>query len=55
VVPKVTLGCESIVGAGAVVIEDVPALATVIGVPARRIKLAAASEEIAAMLLPARV
>jgi serine acetyltransferase len=33
----------------------VPALATVIGVPARRIKLAAASEEIAAMLLPARV
>ena len=55
VVPKVTLGCESIVGAGAVVIEDVPALATVIGVPARRIKLAAACEEIAAMLLPARV
>lgn len=55
VVPKVTLGCESIIGAGAVVIEDVPALATVVGVPARPIRLAAASEDTAAMLLPARV
>lgn len=54
IVPKVTLGCESIVGAGAVVIEDVPPLATVVGVPARQVKLAAASEDIAAMLLPAR-
>ncbi len=55
VVPKVTLGCESIVGAGAVVIEDVAPLATVVGVPARRVKLAAASEDVAAMLLPAHV
>ena len=54
VIPKVTLGCESIVGAGSVVIEDVPALATVVGVPARSVKLAAASEDVAAMLLPAR-
>lgn len=54
IVPKVTLGCESIVGAGSVVLEDVPALATVVGVPARQVKLAAASEDIAAMLLPAR-
>lgn len=54
VIPKITLGCESIVGAGSVVIEDVPALATVVGVPARRIKAAAASEDLAAMLLPAR-
>lgn len=53
VIPKVTLGCESIVGAGAVVIEDVPALATVVGVPAQRVKLASASEDVAAMLLPA--
>ncbi len=54
VIPKVTVGCESIVGAGAVVIEDVPALATVVGVPARPVKLATASEDIVAMLLPAR-
>ncbi len=53
IIPKVTLGCESIIGAGSVVIEDVPSMATVVGVPARRIKLAAASEDLAAMLLPA--
>jgi sugar O-acyltransferase (sialic acid O-acetyltransferase NeuD family) len=55
IIPKVTLGCESIVGAGSVVIEDVPPLATVVGVPARRVKLASASEDTAAMLLPAQV
>jgi sugar O-acyltransferase (sialic acid O-acetyltransferase NeuD family) len=55
VVPNVTLGCECIVGAGAVVIEDVPPLSTVVGVPARPIKLASASEDVAAMFLPARV
>lgn len=54
VIPNVTLGCESIVGAGTVVTEDVPALGTVVGVPARPIKLASASEDVAAMLLPAR-
>ncbi len=53
VIPKVTLGCEAIVGAGAVVIEDVLPMATVVGVPARSIKLASASEDVAAMLLPA--
>ena len=55
IIPKVTLGCECTVGAGAVVIEDIPPLATVVGVPARQIKLAASSEDEAAMLLPARV
>lgn len=55
VVPKVTIGCESIVGAGAVVIDDVPPMTTVVGVPARAIKSAAADEDLAAMLLPARV
>jgi sugar O-acyltransferase (sialic acid O-acetyltransferase NeuD family) len=53
IVPKVTLGCEAIIGAGAVVLEDVPPLATVVGVPAKPIRLAGASEEVAAMLLPA--
>ncbi len=55
VVPKVTLGCEAVIGAGTVVIQDVPSLATVVGVPARQIDLAAASEDIAALLLPARL
>ena len=55
VVPKVTIGCESIVGAGTVVIDDVTPMTTVVGVPAREVKCAAADEEIAAMLLPARV
>jgi sugar O-acyltransferase (sialic acid O-acetyltransferase NeuD family) len=54
VVPKVTLGCEAIIGAGTVVLEDVLPMATVVGVPAQPIKLASASEDIAAMLLPAR-
>lgn len=53
VIPHVTLGYESIVGAGAVVIDPVPPLATVVGVPARQVKLASASEDEAAMLLPA--
>lgn len=54
VIPHVTIGCEAIIGAGAVVTEDVPAMATVVGVPARAISLASASEDEAAMLLPAR-
>jgi sugar O-acyltransferase (sialic acid O-acetyltransferase NeuD family) len=55
VIQKITLGCEAIIGAGAVVIEDIPALATAVGVPAHAIKLASATEEEAAMLLPAQV
>ncbi len=55
IIPKITLGCECIVGAGAVVIDDVPPMATVIGVPAHQIKLASASEDEVAMLLPAHV
>ncbi|MGE3180244.1 MAG: acetyltransferase [Phycisphaerae bacterium] len=50
VVPNVSIGCEAIVGAGAVVLEDVPALATVVGVPARTVQLASASEDEVAML-----
>lgn len=52
IVPNVTIGCEAIVGAGSVVAEDVPPLATVVGVPARSIRRAAAGEELAAMLMP---
>lgn len=52
IVPKVTLGCEAIVGAGAVVIEDVLPMATVVGVPAKPIRVANASEEMTAMLMP---
>ncbi len=54
IIPRVTLGYESIIGAGAVVIEDVAPLATVVGVPARPVKMASATEDEAAMLLPLR-
>lgn len=54
IVPRVKLGCESIVGAGSVVLDDVESMATVVGVPARPIKLTGASEDIVAMLLPAQ-
>jgi sugar O-acyltransferase (sialic acid O-acetyltransferase NeuD family) len=39
VVPQRRIGAWSIVGAGAVVTEDVPAFSTVVGVPARVIKV----------------
>ncbi|MCY2953712.1 MAG: acetyltransferase [Planctomycetota bacterium] len=39
VLPCLRIGLHAIVGAGAVVLEDVPAAATVVGVPARVIKL----------------
>lgn len=55
VIPKVCLGCESIIGAGSVVIEDVPPLETVVGVPARSIRSIGADEDVAALLLPARL
>jgi sugar O-acyltransferase (sialic acid O-acetyltransferase NeuD family) len=40
IVPCISIGEAAIVGAGAVVIHDVPAHATVVGVPARVIKVA---------------
>lgn len=53
IVPRVTVGCEAIVGAGSVVLEDVPPMATVVGVPARPIRLATADEDMVAMVAPA--
>lgn len=38
IIPGITIGDDAIVGAGAVVIRDVPARATVVGVPARPIR-----------------
>jgi acetyltransferase EpsM len=55
VLPRITIGYESVIGAGAVVIDDIPPMTTAVGVPARPIKHATADEETAAMLLPARV
>ncbi len=54
VIPNITIGCEAIIGAGSVVIEDVRPMSTVVGVPAHPIKLASATNDEAAMLLPAR-
>ena len=39
VVPGVTIGRRSIVGAGAVVVDDLPPGVTAVGVPARPIKI----------------
>lgn len=50
VVPNVTLGCEAIIGAGAVVIESVPQMATVVGVPAQIIRMTDADPDTRAML-----
>ena len=38
ILPGVRLGCGSVVGAGAVVREDVPAMTVVVGVPARAVR-----------------
>jgi sugar O-acyltransferase (sialic acid O-acetyltransferase NeuD family) len=54
VVPKVEIGCEAVVGAGAVVIHDVPALATVVGVPARIVRAPAHDDDLSEMLAPLR-
>lgn len=53
VIPRICIGYEAVVGAGAVVLDEIPPMATAVGVPARLIRLDAASEDDAAMLLPA--
>jgi len=55
VIPKVVIGCEAIVGAGAVVIEDVEPMSTTVGVPARTVKRTQMDEDVAALIMPARL
>lgn len=55
IVPGVTLGCEAIIGAGTVVLAEVPPLSTVVGVPARTIRQADMSADDSALLLPAHI
>ncbi len=38
ILPRLTIGADSIVGAGAVVIENVPPRTVVVGIPARKLK-----------------
>ena len=46
------IGCEAVVGGGAVVIRDVPALTTVVGVPARTAREAPEYEEFIEIVTP---
>jgi acetyltransferase-like isoleucine patch superfamily enzyme len=43
VLPCLTIGARAIVGAGTVVLKDVPSDSTAVGVPARILRLAAAT------------
>jgi len=52
VIQNVRIGFESVVGAGAVVIKDVPPMTTVVGVPARPIKDAPSIAEFQSLLAP---
>jgi acetyltransferase EpsM len=46
------IGCEAIIGGGAVVICDVEPLTTVVGVPARPVRLAPDTEDFAELMIP---
>ena len=52
IIQGIRVGYEAIVGAGAVVIEDVAPMSTVVGVPARPIKGPDVKKEREAWLLP---
>ncbi len=52
VIQSVRVGYEAVVGAGAVVIRDVAPMSTVVGVPARQIKMAQEAREVRDWLLP---
>ena len=46
------IGCEAVVGGGAVVIQDVEPMTTVVGVPARPLHLAPSYEQFAEIMTP---
>lgn len=52
VIQCLRVGCEAVIGAGAVVIEDVPSMATVVGVPARVVKGVEKQAVMQAWMLP---
>lgn len=53
VVQNTKIGFEAVVGAGAVVLQEVVPMTTVVGVPAREVKSAPSAKEMASMLSPA--
>jgi len=52
VLQSLRIGCEAVVGGGAVVICDVEPMTTVVGVPARPVPLAAGQESLAELFTP---
>jgi sugar O-acyltransferase (sialic acid O-acetyltransferase NeuD family) len=52
VIQSIRVGYEAVVGAGAVVIRDVAPMSTVVGVPAREVKLHAAADDARAWMAP---
>jgi sugar O-acyltransferase (sialic acid O-acetyltransferase NeuD family) len=52
IIQNLRIGYEAVVGAGAVVIRDVAPMSTVVGVPAREIKLECSNEDLKDWLMP---
>ena len=52
IIQGIRVGCESVVGAGAVVISDVAPMSTVVGVPAKEIKRVEKAADMPAWLVP---
>lgn len=52
IIQSVRVGYEAVVGAGAVVISDVAPMSTVVGVPAREIKLRCTAEDMRHWMIP---
>ncbi len=52
VIQHVRVGHDSVIGAGAVVLKDVPPMSTVVGLPAREVKSLSNPNEFAEWLMP---